>query len=71
MTGDGEEEQELLEDAAKATGDIAIVLRRLVCRWAAGEVLGIIGVLASGIYAYAALASQDEDAAAKQRCSQC
>ena len=71
MTGDGEEEQELLEDAAKATGDIAIVLRRLVCRWAAGEVLGIIGVLASGIYAHAALAHQDEDAAAKQRCSQC
>ena len=45
-------DEELLEDAAKAADDIAIVVRRLVHGWVARAVFGIIGVPGSGIYPY-------------------
>ena len=47
--GIGVVDEELLEDAAKAADDIAIVVRRVVRGWVAGALLGIIDVPACGI----------------------
>ena len=63
--GTGVVDEELLEDAAKAAGDITIVVRRLVHGWTAGVVLGILVCQRVALtLMMCGLASQDEGAAA-------